>query len=399
MWKGKTGQRGEAHVDSNIVAIDALLAAALRRENAFDHQVFAAADSTAAVVERINYHGISGLLRATPGAMAGWPEAIMARVRDGAVAQAIWELRHGQFLNHLLGELAAANITAILLKGTALAYDLYAAPATRDRGDSDLLIDPCDLVAARLILARQGFERVSGDDGQDDFCLQEVWSRTCERDMDHHIDLHWHLLNAPALEGVLPFAECAATRIALPRLGPDAYAMDRVRTLIHTCIHRTLNFSSPYFVNGRTYYGGDRLIWLHDIHLFAEAFSPAEWEIFCRLAESKGMAAVCLDGLSTAQRVLGTPLPPSVRDALGAGSMASGPPAYMRAGQLGRAWRDLQAIPGLRRKMSYFRARVLPTPNFIRDKYPRHAGLPLPLLYARRLFDLVRARPTQSPKR
>ncbi len=44
-------------------------------------------------------------------------------------------------------------------------------------------------------------------------------------------------------------------------------------------------------------------------------------------------------------------------------------------------------------------ARVLPTAEFVRHKYPRQAGLPLPFLYARRLFDLFRARTTQDAGR
>ena len=217
--------------------------------------------------------------------------------------------------------------------------------------------------------------------------------------MAHHIDLHWQTLNCPALEAVLPVAECAATRIALPRLGPDAMAMDRVRTLIHTCIHRMLNFSSPYFVGDRIYYGGDRLIWLHDIHLLAGALSEAEWDTFCRLAVAKGVAAACLDGLLTAQRFLATPVPNSVRAVLGAGSIASRPAAYLHARQLGRAWQDFQAIPGVARTLGFALTRALPSSSFIRDKYPSHPGLPLLFLYIRRLFDLIRPRPTQSPER
>lgn len=380
------------------VAIDGLLAETLRGGNVAGHAMFAASGGADAVVARIEYHGIAGLLRDLPEAMAGWPVAVTKRICDGAMAQAMWELRHREIVRELLGKLAAADLLVILLKGTALAYDLYRAPATRDRGDTDLLVNPVDLAETRIVLRRLGFERTSGDGRGDDFCLQEVWRRTGDGDTTHHIDLHWQLLNSPALEGVLPVAECAASRIALPRLGSDAWAMDRVRTLIHTCIHRTLHFTSPYFVGDRTYYGGDRLIWLHDIHLLAEAMSPDQWQSLSRLAPSKGAAAACLDGLLTAQRFLATPLPASVREALGAAPPGQSASAYLRSRQLGRAWRDLRAIRGSRRKIAYLRARTLPATAFVRDKYPQHADLPLPLLYARRLFDLVRARPTQGPE-
>ena len=382
------------------IAIDEYLAAALRGERGLDPDVLAGPQNSATVIDRINYHGIAGLLWEDRAAISRWHVKITTHVRDAALARTMWELRHREMLRLLLDELAAAKIVAIVLKGTALAYDLYPFPATRERGDSDLLIDPCDHPAACHILARQGFESLSGDDAvATDYNLQEVWSRTCDGAMVHHIDLHWDLLNAPALARIFPFAECAQDLIALPRLGPDAWAMDRVRTLIHTCIHRTINFTSPYFVDGQTYYSGDRLIWLNDIHLLANSFSPEQWETFCHVANSKGVAATCLEGLIASQRILATPIPDSVRKVLDAATITPGPGAYLRSRQLGRAWRDLHAIPGLRRKLGYLRARAFPTRTFIRDKYSRYAGLPLPLLYARRMVDLIRTRPTRSHER
>ena len=217
--------------------------------------------------------------------------------------------------------------------------------------------------------------------------------------MEHLIDLHWHVLNCPALDDVLPVGECIAERIALPRLGPDAMGLDRVRTLIHTCIHRMLNFSSPYFVGQQTFYGGDRLIWLNDINLLARALSDAEWIALVRLSVAKGVAAACLDGLLAAERLLATPIPSAVREALRNAPTTARPTAYLRARQFGRAWLDLRAMPGVRRKAGYLLARTLPSPAFVREKYPRQAGLPLPLLYARRLIDLFRARPVQSGER
>ena len=385
---------GLASVDRN--AIDTLLAASLRGEPASD---LGRADADA-MLERITYHGIAGLLRDAPGAMAGWPQEISQRVSKEAVGQAMWELRHRHLLNDLLAGLASAKVVTLLLKGTALAYDLYPSPATRARGDSDLLIDPSALATARRVFEQLGFERV-GVDGEhaDRFALQEVWSQTCDGAMGHHIDLHWQTLKCPALSDILPVGECIAHRIALPRLGPDAMGLDRVRTLIHTCIHRMLNFTSPYFVGEQTYYGGDRLIWLNDIDLLARALSDAEWRSFVRLAIGAGVAAACLDGLLTTQRHLATPVPACVGEALGAASTRSRAAVYLRARQFGRAWQDLRAIRGVGRKYEYRLARALPSAAFVRDKFPLHAGLPLPLLYARRVFDLFRARPAQSAER
>lgn len=380
--------------------IDRLLADALTAPVGFGGGGLPAIASAGDLIERIGYHGVAGLLAQRPRQMATWPELVVARVREQAIALAMWELSHKAVLSSLLDQLAKAGIVAILLKGTALAYDLYSEPATRARGDTDLLVDPADLAQVRLILDRLGFRRYSDEaEPADDFCLQEVWRNHDHGPIRHIVDLHWQVINAPALKDVLPFTECASALRPLPRLSPNAFAMDRVRTLIHTCIHRTMHFTSPYFVDSQVYYGGDRLIWLNDIHLLAATLSAPEWTTLCQSCDTMGVSAACLDGLATAQRFLASPVPEWVCDKLASVSSVARPTGYLVSRQFGRAWQDLTAIDGFKRKLGYLRTRALPPSSFIRGKYPRLAHLPLPLLYARRLLDLVRTRAHQSVSR
>lgn len=139
------------------IAIDALLAAALRGDpdRAASHPL--ATLHAPAVIERIRYHGVAGLLHGNRAGTEGWPEAISAFVALEARALTMWELRHRHMLNELLSALNAAGIVATLLKGTAVAYDLYPAPPTRSRGDTDLLVGPDDLAETRTVLAQCGF--------------------------------------------------------------------------------------------------------------------------------------------------------------------------------------------------------------------------------------------------
>lgn len=386
-------------MSADATRIDALLAAALRGASVPETVLGPECDA-AFIFERIRYHGIAGLLHDAPGGLVRGLEIVAKRVADEAVLLTMWELRHRHLLNEVLAALAASGVVAILLKGTALAYDLYAAPATRARGDSDLLVAPDDLAVTRDVLTSLGFSRPDEVSGASErIALQEIWQRACDGGTLHHIDLHWHTLNSAALDGVLDGAECIAHRMALPRLGGEAFAMDRVRTLIHTCIHRRLNFASPYFVGDLTYYGGDRLIWLSDIDRLARSFGEADWTTFAHLAAEKGVGIACLEGLRSAERSLDTPLPEPVVAVLSATTRRSRPAAYLRANQLGRAWLDLRATRGWKDKLDHVIARSLPTAEFVRAKYPRQAWLPLPLLYVRRMFDLFRARPVHGAKR
>ena len=376
--------------------IDKLLASALRGESI----AWPGAEKHALVINQILYHGISGLLAGRVQHLADWPREVLESVREQAIAQAMWELRHRALLSELLAAFTRDGIVALLLKGTAVAYDLYPTPAARSRGDSDLLIDLRDVDGARLAFEALGYHRQAIDDSlTNDFCLQEVWSLECGGTV-HHVDLHWQLMNAPALRDVLSFAECAANPMALPRLAPEARSMDRVLTLIHTCVHRLMHVTAPYFVDGVTYYGGDRLIWANDIHLLAGALSEAEWARLSALALGKGVAAVCLDGLTTARHSLGTEIPNWVGEELGSELSEGKASTYLlHSRQFARARQDLLATPGLRRKFAYLRARSLPSPAFIRGKYPSMVNMPLALLYFRRLVDLLRARPRRNEGR
>lgn len=380
--------------------IDQLLAAALRAEGPHWPRGWCERHETAQVTDRIAYHGIAGLIAERAWQLNGWPDAVLLPVREQAIALAMWEMRHKALLSDLLTALADAGIVALLLKGTALAYDLYPVPATRARGDSDLLVGPSDLAAARSTLARLGYRCEPLDQSvADDLSLQEVWRLTCDAGTTHHIDLHWQLLNAPALRGVLEFGECSTDPLPLPQLSLDALAMSRALTLIHTCVHRAMHLTSPYFVDGVTYYGGDRLIWAKDIDLLAGALSDREWRRFGDVALGQGVAAACLDGLDMARRSLGTAIPQAVLDTLEAGHAEPASAYLLGAGQAGRAWSDLKAIRGWRRKLAYAGARSLPSPAFMRGKYPELAKRPLALLYLRRLVDLVRPRSSQGGRR
>ena len=250
------------------------------------------------------------------------------------------------------------------------------------------------------MLDRLGYRCQPLEEGiSDDLALQEIWTIRPGDGAEHDIDLHWQLLNAPALRGVLEFADCSTEPITLPRLCSDALSMNRVLTLIHTCVHRAMHFTSPYFVDGETYYGGDRLIWVMDIHLLASSLSEPDWRRFAEMASTQGVAAVCLDGLKTSRRLLATEIPGWVIDELGTAENETASAYLLNSQQMGRAWKDMVAMRGWRRKLAYMSSRILPSPSFVRAKYPKMARMPLGLLYARRMVDLVRTRPGRNASR
>lgn len=375
--------------------IDRFLTASIGGEAPWPKDWNGSADR-AALVERALYHGIAGLLIENEARLAGWPGDVVERLRDQALAQAMWELRHQSVVCELLTKLAAEDITAIILKGTALAYDLYETPATRSRGDSDILVERGKLDRAREILAKLGFAKHSlSIDTSDDHNLQEVWTLASTDGTSHDVDLHWQVMNCLALRDTLSFADCAAELRPLPRLCDAARTMGRPAALMHASMHRAAHIVSPYIVDGVTYYGGDRLIWAVDIDRLANAFAQSDWDKLCADAVRKGIGPVCLNGLEFARARLGTAVPAEVSKKLAvAGPNGRASTYLLQSGQARRALEELKAVPGIAGKAKYLLRRVLPPANFMRARYANMAGRPLLLLYAWRLTELMRKRPT-----
>jgi hypothetical protein len=367
------------------------LAAALRGEDEpwpANWDDAAASDDIAAAAI---FHGIAGLLVEKAGAIGDWPSRLADRLHDHARAQAMWELRHRQNLIALLDMFDEQAIEVLILKGTATAYDLYETPSTRSRGDSDLFIAEKDVPKAKAVLTDLGYSDVALGGVTPEFALQQAWTLALADGGSHSVDLHWQVMNAPSLKNLFSFKECYASARSLPRLSPRAKAMDRVRLLIHTCLHRAMQNNAPYFVDARTYYEPGRLISNYDIHLLATALHPPEWSSFRDLAETMGVARACLDGLRFAQSSFGTAsLQRQMRGLEELAGKDRRSEYFVRSHPLSRAWQDVRSIPGLSRKLRYVLSRVVTTEDFLRAKYPRMAGRPLPLLYGRRLLDLVR---------
>lgn len=374
-------------------SIEAELAAVLRGEARPWQAAWDRREAIDAVGDAAVYHGVAGLLYAQPAKLRSWPGPLVERLGDHARAQAMWELRHRQLLIELIAALDEAGVRALLMKGTAVAYDLYSEPAARSRGDTDLLVAARDAAAAKAVLAKLGY--VGGVLGgvRAEFALQQPWTWTSPDGSRHSIDLHWQVMNAPSLKDLLPFAECYADARPLPRLSPEARTMDRVRLLIHTCLHRAMHCNTPYFVDGVPYFDSGRLIWSYDMHLLAEMFDEEQWRLLGALARDMGVSRPCLDGLRAARASLGTDVPADAMERLEAASGKDRKSSYfVRSRALARVMQDVWAFPGLSVKLRYARARILPDPRFIRAKYPRMARLPLTILYARRLAELVRIR-------
>ena len=364
------------------------LAAALRKQARGWPDSWNDPEAIAAIGDSAIFHGVAGLLVDRAPGNDDWPPALTHRLREQARAQSMWELRHRQLLANLLQALADRGVSTLVLKGSAIAYDLYERPAARSRGDTDLLVRRGDLDQARDVLQSLGYRRHQLGDGLDDeLAQQEAWMMSCDDGSKHAIDLHWEVLNSHSLKHVLPSEDCFAEARDLPRLSPQARTLDRTRFLLHGCVHRAMHRTAPYIVAGTAHYDETRLIWSWDVMLLSQAMTSREWKRFVRLAVDRGVAGACRAGLQAAIDDFGATIPGPVTAELKGASDG----AYLQGSALRRAWLDLCSVQGGGvAKLRYLRGRLLPAPGFVRAKYPGMSRAPLIVLYARRLAESFR---------
>ncbi len=332
------------------------------------------------LLEAGRYHGVLPLFDAAfrdSKRFESWPEEILRAGHEAFLAQAGFEVAHGAEIDRVLAELARASITPLLLKGTGLAYGLYASPVLRPRSDTDLLVAPEMRDTAWQTLQQLGYRRVSGPAGT--FVGYQLQAQRVDaRGIAHNIDLHWRISDQQSFAWLFSFSELAAAAVPVPGLNREAMRLGNAHALLLGLLHRAGNnlFQSPGY--------GDRLIWLYDIHLLVGAMSGAERDDFRAMVETKRLGAVALEGLRACAERFPSPPLAALIDALARSPQAQSGAELLKAGRLRREWIEWRAIPGVRARLGYLAARAFPAAEYMRERYPESTATSLPMLYARR---------------
>lgn len=366
---------------------ESLICAALRGENP-EWPSDAGDAFVTSFLERIAYHGVAGLLyqRVQVGrGLERWPELVLSICRNASITQAIWEDGHRVLIKQALNRLNEAGIAPIIFKGTALAYSLYPAPFLRERGDTDLIVPfDCRDQAMREMEAA-GF--VGEDRLRGDLTSYQVPYTHVERFMySHTVDLHWRINRSQVLSNILTYQELWDSRKALPVLCSRAVVAGSVHALFLSCMHRAAHRQCPYFVDNVEYYGGDRLIWVYDIHLILREFNSNSYDEFTALANRKGLARICFEGLLEARNFFGATVPEKVFRALAvAGSGGTGS-RYLNASVGKQYLLNFMSVDGAANKFRFVVQILLPPPGYMRRVYTSVKPRWLAWLYARRVF-------------
>jgi hypothetical protein len=326
--------------------------------------------------------GVQALLHHHLGPIATWPLPLRDQLRLRAVHLAMWELRHQQVLTRTLGALSRIGIEPVLFKGTALAYSLYADPALRTRSDTDMIVPADRKEAVHAELVSEGYRRDMAVSGE---FVSYQSNYTLERDdgTAHTLDTHWKINNSEVLSRLFSYQELRAKAQPAPRLCAQAWAAAPVHALLLACMHRATHKQVPYYHRGKAIEDPNRLIWLYDIHLLALAMGPDEWDECSRLATTKGLRAVCAEGLREAQLRFNSPLPEKVLQGFGNTTETEKASRYLAASTWRQTWMDFWALDGATTKLRMTAETLFPSEAYMRARFDA-AVTPLAWLYLRR---------------
>lgn len=308
-----------------------------------------------------------------------WPPAIRATLGSIARGAAARELLHRREIVAVLDALEREGIVPVLLKGSALAYTVYDAAASRPRIDTDLFIRRDQLESVQRILTTRGYTTPTSCGGQ--LFGQLELAKTDELGVTHAFDFHWKISTQAVFADVLTYDELAAASVPVPRLGPRARAAGRIHALMLACIHPVMHHRRK-----------ERLIWTYDIHLLAMSLSRDEFDEFASLALTSRVAAVCCYALELSRTRFGTEVPDGVLAALRNPTRSEPSAEYLASN---RRWHhelfaSLRFLESWSDRVRLLREVLFPEKRYIVAIYglahgTRHGALLAPL-YAHRLL-------------
>jgi hypothetical protein len=287
-----------------------------------------------------------------------WPKTLRDELTTRARGLVARELSDRTELIRVLDALAQAQVRPILLKGTALAYTVYASPALRPRQDTDLIIRHQDLDAAREVMRAIGYAAPVYCDG-DHLFHQFVLTKDDHFGVQHAFDIHWKISTQSLFADLLTYDEVLTRAIPVPAIGSHARAAGPLHALLLACVHPVMHHRNL-----------ERVIWVYDIHLLASRLSTEDLERFADLAVAKGAGPICARGLALARSRFGTWVPDRVTSRLasvGNGALSD----YLRPG---RRWHHefLSNLRGLRRwgdRLRLAREVLFPSTRYILASY------------------------------
>ncbi len=328
------------------------------------------------LIRRADAHGVLPLLAwRCRTASAQLPRDLEPQLTATIAHAVAWEVWKAAELVTLLQAVRAAGVETMVIKGAALARQVYREPWLRPHGDVDLLVRHASLPRITDTLLTLGYVQDTTIDGTH-VMQQAHFGRTDAQGVRHAVDVHWRIANPHAFAHALDFEELRADATRIVSLG-GVLAPCVMHALLLALVHRAAH-----------HYDNHRLIWLFDIHLLAEQLDAHDWERLVALCLERKLAAVALRGLELTEEAFGASWLRHVPERLAAVAQGNVSAAFLDGihRQVDVLASDLRALPDTRSRVTLLRQHLFPSQTYMMARYQTSSRWALPWLYTRRII-------------
>lgn len=335
----------------------------------------------------LEFHGLTSLAYLYgQGSNAGFSTKTTESLKSKHIVTTIWEQSHARFIETSINKLKAAEISPLVFKGTAMAYSHYEHPASRLRGDTDIMVSNEQYKKTAQILMADGWSSTP-DRGSKIMNWQKSFSRKDKTGLIHEIDLHRELTFCSRVSEFFSFSTLSKRATSITIGDTKINSVNDVDGLIITCFHRLLHRNCDYRTGTVVTRSPNRLIWLFDIHLLASALTSKQWDTLSETAVTSGCSRSCLLGFSMSQKIFKTEIPNRVLQRLESVG-TSQVDEFLDSKGMVRLFMKFRSISSLRDKFSMVKELIFPDLNYMRKTYGEAAWVPK--IYAQHLFAAIK---------
>lgn len=264
------------------------------------------------------------------------------------------------------------NLRGLVIKGAALARQLYPRLGLRAKGDLDLWVPYSQLAQVKDLLLGFGYQSIPCNYGRFSQPEQSFIGR--DRRNPVKIDLHWEVSSRPFLAGIFTFDTVWQSSFDFG-YGNSIRAPNLLDALLIAVIHRIGHHREDA-----------RWIWLLDIDLIWRKLSNDQQRQSFQAAKARGVSALLHEALETTAKVFRTP----IDAAFGAEKLPAEPSALLLDHATSLLWFDFKSMKTLD-FVKLCAEHVFPPNQFMQHRFGAHANWLRGWFHLKRWLASIRA--------
>lgn len=257
----------------------------------------------------------------------------------------------------VLNILQRENIHPFLLKGIALAHQVYANPALRPMLDIDLLFEDGQEKKARLLLLENGAKELYASESKHTMGLWQHIPPLTFKGVT--LELHSHI-QAAYDHGYIPLEQLTASPLTVQVNGVECRTLNATMQLYHLLVHIHKHAVSGY----------SRLIWLADLHWYIRKYNGAvRWDQLLNMAETARLKDIFLSYLGIVRHLLKTEMPIPAADESQTSAFVKLCRKIVPGDHQIGTWEMMTKLPANKQKILFLTGKAFPTLDYVRVKY------------------------------